>query len=110
MVTLDQLLVNGWTTAENPDADGQFDNAPIFNFNDGQLKFNTNWVSNANDHYGSASGFIPKPLSRLSTATSKYEVAVYVAVDFIQPPNIRPISTTSVTKIVYCLQFMQRVS
>jgi hypothetical protein len=26
-----------------PDADGRFDNAPIFNFNDGKVKFNANW-------------------------------------------------------------------
>jgi len=45
-----------------PDADGQFENAPYFNFNDGKLKFNTNWVSNANDNYGSASAFSPKSL------------------------------------------------
>lgn len=45
-----------------PDADGQFENAPYFDFNDGQLKFDTNWVSNANDNYGSASGFSPKSL------------------------------------------------
>ncbi len=43
-----------------PDADGQFENAPYVNFNDGQLKFDTNWFDNANDNYGSASGFSPK--------------------------------------------------
>lgn len=46
----------------NPDADGDFSNAPIFNFNDGKVKFNTNWVSNANANYGSASGFLLKSL------------------------------------------------
>jgi hypothetical protein len=45
-----------------PKADGQFSNAPIFNFNDGKLKFNTNDVSNANENYGSASGAVPKSL------------------------------------------------
>ena len=45
-----------------PDADGQFDNAPYFNFNDSQVKFDTNWFDNANDNYGSASGFSPKSL------------------------------------------------
>jgi len=44
----------------SPDADGQFNNAPIFNFNDDKVKFNTNFVSNANDNYGSVSGFVPK--------------------------------------------------
>lgn len=41
-----------------PDGDGSFDNAPIFNFNDDKLKFNTNDVSNVNDNYGSVSGFV----------------------------------------------------
>jgi hypothetical protein len=36
----------------SPDADGQFSQAPIFN--DGQLKFNTTWIDNANDNYGYA--------------------------------------------------------
>ena len=45
-----------------PDADGQWNKAPIFNFNDGKVKFNTNWVSNANENYGSTSGFLPKSL------------------------------------------------
>jgi len=40
------------------EADGVFDNAPIFNFNDGKVKFDTNKVDNANDNYGSASGFL----------------------------------------------------
>jgi len=39
-----------------PDVDGRFDNAPIFNFNDGKVKFN------ANENYGSASGFVSKSL------------------------------------------------
>jgi len=45
-----------------PEADGDFSKAPNFNFNDGKVKFDTNWVSNANDNYGSASGFVPKSL------------------------------------------------
>ncbi len=45
-----------------PDADGDFSKAPNFNFNDGKVKLDTNWVSNANDNYGSASGFVPKLL------------------------------------------------
>lgn len=52
-----------WTGEGNiPDADGRFDNAPYFNFNDDKLKFDTNDVDNANDNYGSASGFSPKSL------------------------------------------------
>ena len=44
----------------SPDADGQFDSAPIFFFHDGQLRFPAGWVSYAHAHYGSASGFIPQ--------------------------------------------------
>jgi len=47
---------------QNPDGDGKFVNAPIFNWNDGKLHFNTNWTNNANKQYGSASGFVPKSL------------------------------------------------
>ena len=43
-----------------PDSDVRFDNAPYFNFNDGKVKFDTNWVSNANDNYGSSSGWFPQ--------------------------------------------------
>ena len=41
-----------------PDVDGDFNKAPYFNFNDGKLKFDTNWIDNANDNYGSASAFL----------------------------------------------------
>lgn len=46
----------------NPDADGDFSNAPIFNFNDGKVKFDTNFVDNPNDNFGSVSGFLSKSL------------------------------------------------
>jgi hypothetical protein len=46
----------------NPDADGQFNKAPYFNFNDDKVKFNTNSFDNANDNYGSVSAFLPKSL------------------------------------------------
>lgn len=49
-----------------PDADGSFDNAPIFNFNDGKVKFDNGNVDNANDNYGSVSGLVPKSPSCLS--------------------------------------------
>ena len=38
------------------DASGEFDKAPLFNVND-KLKFDTDNVDNANEHYGSSSGF-----------------------------------------------------
>lgn len=49
-------------TETKPDADGDFSNAPIFNFNDDKVKFDTKYVDNANDNYGSASWFSPKSL------------------------------------------------
>ena len=55
-------LVTGTGKSKIPDADGQFVNAPIFNWNDGELHFNSNWTNNANKQYGSASGFLPKSL------------------------------------------------
>jgi len=47
---------------KDSDADGKFDKAPYFNFNDDKVKFDTNRVDNTNDNYGSASGFLPKSL------------------------------------------------
>lgn len=74
-----------------PEADGDFDNAPNFKFNDDKVKFNTNWVSNTNDNYGSASGFVSKSLLNIRR------------VDFIHPPSIRPISSTSDWSAIYFL-------
>ncbi|MFH1162228.1 MAG: hypothetical protein V1696_03065 [Candidatus Jorgensenbacteria bacterium] len=48
--------------SNDPEADGDFSKAPNFNFNDGKVKFDTNWVSNTNDNYGSVSGAVPKSL------------------------------------------------
>lgn len=57
-----------WTGKDNTsDADGQFNKAPYFNFNDGKLKFDTNDVDNANENYGSASGLLPKFLPSYAT-------------------------------------------
>jgi hypothetical protein len=45
--------------SKNPqNSDAPFDHAPYFNFNDDKLKFDTKWSDNANDNYGSASGFL----------------------------------------------------
>jgi hypothetical protein len=48
--------------SKDSEADGEFDKAPYFNFNDDKVKFDTNRVDNTNDNYGSASGFLPKSL------------------------------------------------
>ena len=49
-------------SSKAPNADGDFSKSPIFNFNDDKLKFDANVVSNANENYGSVSGFLPKYL------------------------------------------------
>jgi len=48
-----------------PNGDGDFSNAPNFNWNDGELHLNENRVNNVNDNYGSASCSAPvsAPLS-----------------------------------------------
>lgn len=43
-----------------PNADGDFSYAPVFRFDDGLVKFNTDWVDNADDYYGSVSAFLPQ--------------------------------------------------
>lgn len=43
-----------------PGADGRFSFAPDFGFDDGEVEFDTYDVSDANDYYGSASGFSPQ--------------------------------------------------
>lgn len=55
-------LVTRMGRDNSPDADVRFDHAPIFNFDDGKVKFDTNWFDNANGNYGSASAFVPKSL------------------------------------------------
>ena len=47
----------------SPDADGDFSEAPIFLFHDGEVKLGTFWVGDASDCYGSASGFVPQSKS-----------------------------------------------
>lgn len=60
-----QALVPWTGKSKNPqNSDAPFDHAPYFNFNDDKLKFDTKWSDNANDNYGSASGFlVPKSSS-----------------------------------------------
>lgn len=42
-----------------PDADGDFSESPVFRFSGGRLEFGTRVVSDANEGYGSVSGFLP---------------------------------------------------
>jgi len=53
--------------SNNPNADGDFTNYLYFNFNDGQLKFNYNWVNNVNKQWGAGSGFLPEFLEGSSS-------------------------------------------
>jgi len=49
--------------SKHPDSEVRWDHAPYLNFNDGKLNFDTNDVDNANENYGSTSGwFVPKSL------------------------------------------------
>ncbi len=57
-----QVSVPRMDKDNSPDADGDFSNAPNFNWNDGKLKFDTNWVNNANDNFGTVSAFGSKSL------------------------------------------------
>jgi hypothetical protein len=41
-----------------PDADGDFSCAPLFFFDDGEVKFNARWFAHAYELYGSASAFV----------------------------------------------------
>src|SRR3989344_2242686 len=89
-----------------PDADGKFVNAPIFNFNDGKLKFNTNWVNKPNDNYGSVSAFFPKSLlnrDNCHPALRRRAVSYLSFVERIHPPSILPISSTISWMAVYFL-------
>lgn len=52
----------GDTDGREQYADGVFSAAPIFNYNNDNVKFNTNFINNTNDKYGSASAFLPKYL------------------------------------------------
>jgi hypothetical protein len=56
----EQLHIDCAGDEYSPDAGGQFDRAPRFDFGDGRLKFGSVWVGHAFGRYGSASGFSPQ--------------------------------------------------
>lgn len=56
----EQLHIDCAGDVYSPNADGQFDLAPLFDFYGGELKFDANWVSYACGYFGSASGFLPQ--------------------------------------------------
>lgn len=53
----DDLWIDCAGDEYSADADGRFENTPYFGFYGGWLKFDTGWSDDANDCYGSASGF-----------------------------------------------------
>lgn len=58
--THDDLWIDSAGDEYSPGADGQFGSVPYFSFRDGQLEFDTYWVSAASDGCGSASAFFPQ--------------------------------------------------
>jgi len=58
LVRWEQLRIDCPGDEYSPDAGGRFDRAPIFYFHGGEVMFNAYWVNDANEVYGSASGFV----------------------------------------------------
>jgi len=84
---------------ESDEGDSVFEQAPNWNFNDDKVKFDTNDVGNANDNYGSSSGFITKSLL-IKRRFTKRKASFYSLEALIQPPSIRPISSMSSSNTV----------
>lgn len=59
LVCWEQLHIDCPGDEYSPDGDGVFSSAPIFNFDGGEFKFSASWVGDADELYGSASGFLP---------------------------------------------------
>ena len=57
-VQWEQLHVDCAGDEFSPDADGDFSDAPLFDFYDGGVRFDAYWYDSANGFYGSASGFV----------------------------------------------------
>jgi len=45
---------------DDPDADARFDRAPVFDFRDGKVRFDTRWCAGACGSCGSVSAFVPQ--------------------------------------------------
>ena len=56
----DDLYIDCAGDEFTPYADGDFSNAPFFNFDDGGVGVGASGVGDAGDDYGSASGFVPQ--------------------------------------------------
>jgi hypothetical protein len=55
----DDLWIDCAGDEYSPDADGRFESAPCFVFDDGLVEFGATWFGGADDCSGSASGFLP---------------------------------------------------
>ena len=58
LVQWEQLHIDCPGDEYSPDAGGVFSRAPLFDFNNGKVRFNAYWVGSAYERYGSASGFV----------------------------------------------------
>lgn len=59
LVQEEQLHIDCPGDGYSPDADGDFSDAPVFDFfDDGEVKFHAFWCYQADEGYGSASGFV----------------------------------------------------
>jgi hypothetical protein len=56
----DDLWIDCAGDEYSPDADGDFSRAPFFDFSDGQVEFDVDWISMAHGYYGSVSTFVPQ--------------------------------------------------
>lgn len=56
----DDLWIDCAGDEYSPEADGKFENSPYFGYYGGWLEFQTGRFEDANDLYGSASGFLPE--------------------------------------------------
>ena len=59
-VEWEQLHIDCSGDEYSPDADGQFVDAPIFYWVVGELHFSNRWTDDADEQFGSASGFLPQ--------------------------------------------------
>ena len=60
LVSYDDLWIDCAGNEYGPGADGDFSDAPFFDFGVGEVGFGADWFGHARSGYGSASGFLPK--------------------------------------------------
>lgn len=60
LVSYDDLWIDCAGDEYSPGADGRFGRAPYFYFHDGKVEFDTHWLVDAYEFYGSASAFLPQ--------------------------------------------------